>query len=211
MTPLLQVSNLVTEFGGGRGRPSLCAVNDVSFTVERGKVLGLVGESGSGKSVTGFSIMRLLDKPGRVAGGRIIFDGADIAKYSDEEMRQLRGKRIAMVFQDPMMTLNPVLTVGTQMVEAVQAHDRVSKDAARQRARDALALVGIPSPEERLAAYPHQFSGGMRQRVAIAIALLHKPDLIIADEPTTALDVTIQSQIISEFQKLTEEGNTAVI
>ncbi|WP_334546144.1 ABC transporter ATP-binding protein [Rhizobium leguminosarum] len=211
MTPLLQVSNLVTEFGGGRGRPSLCAVNDVSFTVERGKVLGLVGESGSGKSVTGFSIMRLLDKPGRVAGGRIIFDGADIAKYSDEEMRQLRGKRIAMVFQDPTMTLNPVLTVGTQMVEAVQAHDRVSKDAARQRARDALALVGIPSPEERLAAYPHQFSGGMRQRVAIAIALLHKPDLIIADEPTTALDVTIQSQIISEFQKLTEEGNTAVI
>ncbi|MGR9354684.1 ATP-binding cassette domain-containing protein [Rhizobium leguminosarum bv. viciae] len=211
MTPLLQVSNLVTEFGGGRGRPNLCAVNDVSFTVERGKVLGLVGESGSGKSVTGFSIMRLLDKPGRVAGGRIIFDGADIAKYSDEEMRQLRGKRIAMVFQDPTMTLNPVLTVGTQMVEAVQAHDRVSKDAARQRARDALALVGIPSPEERLAAYPHQFSGGMRQRVAIAIALLHKPDLIIADEPTTALDVTIQSQIISEFQKLTEEGNTAVI
>jgi peptide/nickel transport system ATP-binding protein len=211
MTPLLQVSNLVTEFGSGKGRPSLCAVNDVSFTVERGKVLGLVGESGSGKSVTGFSIMRLLDRPGRVAGGQIIFDGADIAKYSDEEMRQLRGKRIAMVFQDPMMTLNPVLTVGTQMVEAVQAHDRVSKDAARQRARDALALVGIPSPEERLAAYPHQFSGGMRQRVAIAIALLHKPDLIIADEPTTALDVTIQSQIISEFQKLTEEGNTAVI
>lgn len=161
--------------------------------------------------MTGFSIMRLLDKPGRVVGGRVIFDGADIAKYSDEEMRQLRGKRIAMVFQDPMMTLNPVLTVGTQMVEAVQAHERVSKDAARQRARDALALVGIPSPEERLAAYPHQFSGGMRQRVAIAIALLHKPDLIIADEPTTALDVTIQSQIISEFQKLTEEGNTAVI
>ena len=206
MTPLLQVSNLVTEFGSGKGGPSLCAVNDVSFTVERGKVLGLVGKSGSGKSVTGFSIMRLLDEGGRVAGGRIIFDGADIAKYSEEKMRQLRGKRIAMVFQDPMMTLNPVLTIGTQMVEAVQAHERISKEAARQRARDALALVGIPSPEERLAAYPHQFSGGMRQRVAIAIALLHKPDLIIADEPTTALDVTIQSQIISEFQKLTEEG-----
>ncbi len=193
MTALLKVSNLVTEFGTGKGQPGLKAVNDVSFTVERGKVLGLVGESGSGKSVTGFSIMRLLEKPGRIAGGQIVFDGTDIANCSHEEMRQLRGKRIAMVFQDPTMTLNPVLTIGTQMMEAVQAHDKVSKDAARQRSRDALALVGIPSPEERLSAYPHQFSGGMRQRVAIAIALLHKPDLIIADEPTTALDVTIQS------------------
>ncbi|CAN7653751.1 ABC transporter ATP-binding protein [Neorhizobium sp. LjRoot104] len=211
MTALLKVENLVTEFGGDAAKPGLRAVNDVSFSVERGKVLGLVGESGSGKSVTGFSIMRLLEKPGRIAGGRVIFDGTDIASCSDEEMRRLRGKRIAMVFQDPTMTLNPVLTIGTQMVEAVLAHDNVSKDAARQRSRDALALVGIPSPEERLSAYPHQFSGGMRQRVAIAIALLHRPDLIIADEPTTALDVTIQSQIISEFQKLTEESNTAVI
>jgi peptide/nickel transport system ATP-binding protein len=211
MTALLKVENLVTEFGGSTTKPGLRAVNDVSFSVERGKVLGLVGESGSGKSVTGFSIMRLLEKPGRVAGGRVIFDGIDIANCSDEEMRRLRGKRIAMVFQDPTMTLNPVLTIGTQMVEAVQAHENVSKDVARQRSRDALARVGIPSPEERLSAYPHQFSGGMRQRVAIAIALLHKPDLIIADEPTTALDVTIQSQIISEFQKLTEESNTAVI
>jgi peptide/nickel transport system ATP-binding protein len=211
MTALLKVENLVTEFGGSTTKPGLRAVNDVSFSVERGKVLGLVGESGSGKSVTGFSIMRLLEKPGRVAGGRVIFDGIDIANCSDEEMRRLRGKRIAMVFQDPTMTLNPVLTIGTQMVEAVQAHENVSKDVARQRSRDALARVGIPSPEERLSAYPHQFSGGMRQRVAIAIALLHKPDLIIADEPTTALDVTIQSQIIAEFQKLTEESNTAVI
>ncbi|GAB1584601.1 ABC transporter ATP-binding protein [Phyllobacterium phragmitis] len=211
MTPLLEVKNLVTEFGGGKGRPGLKAVNDVSFTVERGRVLGLVGESGSGKSVTGYSIMRLLEKPGRIAGGQVLLDGEDIARYSDEEMRQLRGKRIAMVFQDPMTTLNPVLTIGTQMIEAVQAHEHVSRDAARQRARGALGLVGIPSPEERLSAYPHQFSGGMRQRVAIAIALLHKPDLIIADEPTTALDVTIQSQIISEFQRLTEEANTAVI
>lgn len=211
MTPLLQVSNLVTEFGGGKGRPGLKAVNDVSFSVERGRVLGLVGESGSGKSVTGFSIMRLLEHPGRIASGQVIFDGTDIARLSDEEMRRLRGKRIAMVFQDPMMTLNPVLTIATQMVEAVRAHDDVSKEVARQRARDALGLVGIPSPEERLSAYPHQFSGGMRQRVAIAIALLHKPDLIIADEPTTALDVTIQSQIISEFQKLAEQSNTAVV
>lgn len=211
MTPLLKVENLVTEFGGGKGRPGLPAVNDVSFSVERGKVLGLVGESGSGKSVTGFSIMRLLEKPGKIASGRVFFDGTDISTCSDEEMRRLRGKRIAMVFQDPMTTLNPVLTIGTQMVEAVVAHDKVSKDVARQRSRDLLGMVGIPSPEERLASYPHQFSGGMRQRVAIAIALLHKPDLIIADEPTTALDVTIQSQIISEFQRLTEEANTAVI
>ncbi len=211
MTALLKVENLVTEFGGSSAKPGLRAVNDVSFSIERGKVLGLVGESGSGKSVTGFSIMRLLEKPGRIASGRVIFDGTDIANCSEEEMRRLRGKRIAMVFQDPTMTLNPVLTIGTQMVEAVQAHENVSKDVARQRSRDALARVGIPSPEERLSAYPHQFSGGMRQRVAIAIALLHKPDLIVADEPTTALDVTIQSQIISEFQKLTEESNTAVI
>lgn len=208
MAPLLEVRNLVTEFGNKAG---LRAVNDVSFTLDRGKVLGLVGESGSGKSVTGFSIMGLLDYPGRVASGQILFDGADITGLTGEEMRRIRGKRIAMVFQDPMMTLNPVLTVGTQMIEAVRAHDEVSHDVARQRSRDALALVGIPSPEERLSAYPHQFSGGMRQRVAIAIAVLHRPDLIIADEPTTALDVTIQSQIISEFQNLTEVSNTAVI
>jgi peptide/nickel transport system ATP-binding protein len=211
MTALLQVRNLVTEFGGGKGRYGIRAVNDVSFSVERGRVLGLVGESGSGKSVTGFSIIRLLERPGRIASGEILFDGVDISRHSEEEMRRLRGKRIAMVFQDPTMTLNPVLSVGTQMIEAVLAHESVSKGIARQRARDALGLVGIPSPEERLAAYPHQFSGGMRQRVAIAIALLHRPDLIIADEPTTALDVTIQSQIIAEFQKLTEGAGTAVI
>ncbi|OHV79269.1 ABC transporter ATP-binding protein [Rhizobium sp. LCM 4573] len=208
MTALLEVRNLVTEFGKGLG---LLAVNGVSFTLDRGRVLGLVGESGSGKSVTGFSIMRLLDKPGRIASGQILFDGVDLATISESEMRRLRGKRIAMVFQDPMMTLNPVLTVGTQLTEAVLAHEDVSKEVARQRARDTLGLVGIPSPEERLSAYPHEFSGGMRQRVAIAIALLHRPDLIIADEPTTALDVTIQSQIISEFQRLTEQSNTAVI
>jgi peptide/nickel transport system ATP-binding protein len=208
MAALLEVRDLVTEFGKGLG---LLAVNGVSFSLERGKVLGLVGESGSGKSVTGFSIMRLLDKPGRIASGQILFDGVDLATLSEGGMRSLRGKRIAMVFQDPMMTLNPVLTVGTQLIEAVLAHEAVPKEVARQRARDALGLVGIPSPEERLSAYPHEFSGGMRQRVAIAIALLHRPDLIIADEPTTALDVTIQSQIISEFQRLTEQSKTAVI
>ncbi len=210
MPPILQVKDLVTEFGPPGG-PSLRAVNEVSFSLERGRILGLVGESGSGKSVTGFSIIGLLDRPGRITGGQILFDGTDLTKLSGEEMRRLRGRRIAMVFQDPMMTLDPVLTIGRQMVEAVLAHEAVSKETARQRARDALGLVGIPSPEERLAAYPHQFSGGMRQRVAIAIALLHRPDVIIADEPTTALDVTIQSQIIAEFQRLVEMNGTAVI
>ncbi len=210
MTALLEVRNLVTEFPGEAGH-GLRAVDDVSFRLGRGEVLGLVGESGSGKSVTGFSIMGLVDWPGRITGGQILFDGEDIAKADAETRRSLRGRRIAMVFQDPMMTLNPVLRIGTQMTEALHAHERIGSRAARERARDALGLVGIPSPEERLDAYPHQFSGGMRQRVAIAIALLHRPDLIIADEPTTALDVTIQAQIISEFQKLTEDQGTAVI
>lgn len=210
MKPLLDVRDLVTEFPIG-GKQGLRAVDEVSFKLNRGEVLGLVGESGSGKSVTGFSIMGLVDKPGKVSSGQILFDGEDLATQSYEQMRSLRGRRIAMVFQDPMMTLNPVLRIGTQMTEAIHAHEKVSPSQARIRARDALGMVGIPSPEERLDAYPHEFSGGMRQRVAIAIALLHRPDLIIADEPTTALDVTIQAQIISEFQKLTEEQGTAVI
>jgi peptide/nickel transport system ATP-binding protein len=187
------------------------AVDDVSFAVSRGRVLGLVGESGSGKTVTGFSIIRLVDPPGRIVGGSILFQGRDLARLSEREMRDLRGSRIAMIFQDPMMTLNPVLRIDTQMIEAVQAHDRVSRAQARARARDALGMVGIPSPDERLAAYPHQFSGGMRQRVAIAIALLHHPDLLIADEPTTALDVTIQAQILAEVQKLAAQHGTALI
>ena len=210
MTALLDVRNLVTTFPGGAGM-GLRAVDDVSFQLARGEVLGLVGESGSGKSVTGFSIMGLVDWPGKIAEGQIIFDGSDLAKASVETRRSLRGRRIAMVFQDPMMTLNPVLRVGTQMTEALHAHEKIGKAEARARARDALGLVGMPSPEERLDAYPHQLSGGMRQRVAIAIAFLHRPDLIVADEPTTALDVTIQAQIISEFQKLTEDSGTAVI
>ncbi|WEX09026.1 ABC transporter ATP-binding protein [Chelativorans sp. AA-79] len=211
MAPLLDVRNLVTEFPHGRGGHPLRAVNDVSFSLSRGRVLGLVGESGSGKSVTGFTIMGLVERPGRVASGQILFDGTDLARLSPEEMRRWRGSRIAMVFQDPMMTLNPVLRIETQMVETVLAHRSMSHAEARAHARDALGKVGIPSPEERLSAYPHQFSGGMRQRVVIAIALLNSPDLIIADEPTTALDVTIQAQIISEFQRLAEENNTAVI
>ncbi len=205
----LRVENLRTHFFTARG--VLKAVEDVSFSVAPGKILGLVGESGSGKSMTGFSIMGLVDPPGRVAAGRILLGGRDLLTLAPNEMRKVRGDRIAMIFQDPMMTLNPVLRIDTQMIEAIQAHADVGRAAALGRARDALARVGIPSPEERLLAYPHQFSGGMRQRVAIAIALLNKPDLIIADEPTTALDVTIQGQILFEMQKLARESGTALI
>ncbi|MBE0414811.1 ABC transporter ATP-binding protein [Yoonia sp.] len=206
---ILDVRDLQTHFFTDAG--VVKAVDGVSFSLSAGEVLGLVGESGSGKSVTGFSILRLVDAPGRVVGGQINFKGQDLAKLSDREMRALRGNRIAMIFQDPMMTLNPVLRIETQMVEAVRAHDRVSQKAACDRAIGTLAKVGIPSPAERLTAYPHQFSGGMRQRVAIAIALLNGPDLIVADEPTTALDVTIQSQILAEVQQLARETGTALI
>ncbi|MEP6609931.1 MAG: ABC transporter ATP-binding protein [Burkholderiaceae bacterium] len=206
---LLSVRNLRTEFATHDG--VLPAVADISFDLARGEVLGLVGESGSGKSVTGFSILGLIDPPGRIAGGSIVFDGTELVGLSSERMRSLRGKRIAMIFQDPMITLNPVLSIETQMVETVLAHDNVSHAAARQLAVSTLARVGIASPQQRLAQYPHQFSGGMRQRVAIAISMLHSPDLIIADEPTTALDVTVQGQILYEMQKLVRESATALI
>ncbi len=207
--PLLQVSGLRTEFMTRDG--VLPAVADVSFDLSRGEILGLVGESGSGKSVTGFSILGLIDPPGRIAAGSIVFDGVQLIGAAPGALRRLRGKRIAMIFQDPMMTLNPVLSIETQMVETVLAHESTSRDAARRRAVEVLGRVGIASAGERLAQYPHQFSGGMRQRVAIAIALLHSPDLIIADEPTTALDVTVQGQILYEMQKLVRESGTALI
>ena len=206
---VLDVDNLHTHFFTRRGL--VRAVDGVSFRVRRGEVLGLIGESGSGKSVTGFSVLRLVDAPGRIVKGRINFLGQDMARLSEEEMRALRGSRIAMIFQDPMMTLNPVLRIDTQMIDAVMAHESVSRSEARVRARDALGKVGIPSPDERLKAYPHQFSGGMRQRVAIAIAMLHRPELLIADEPTTALDVTIQGEILSEMQTLCKENGTSLI
>ena len=205
----LAVHGLSTHFTSRAG--VVRAVDDVSFSVSAGQVLGLVGESGSGKSVAGFSVLGLVDAPGRVVAGRVLFQGQDIAGLDEPAMRRLRGRHIAMVFQDPMMTLNPVLRIETQMVEAVTAHDRVGRAEARARARDALGLVGIASPDERLRAYPHQFSGGMRQRVAIAIALLHRPELLIADEPTTALDVTIQAQILSEMQALCGRFGTALV
>jgi len=207
--PTLKVENLRTHFFTKQG--VVKAVDGVSFAVERGRVLGLVGESGSGKSVTGFSVMGLVDPPGRIVAGRILLNGRDLRALSPAEWQAIRGNRIAMIFQDPMMTLNPVLRIDTQMMEAVRAHNRVSAEAARERSRDALVRVGIASPDERLAAYPHQFSGGMRQRVAIAIALMNRPDLLIADEPTTALDVTIQGQILAEVQKLCRESGTSLI
>ena len=209
MSWALKVENLSTHFFTRQG--VVKAVNDVSFAIERGKVLGLVGESGSGKSMTGYSIMGLIDPPGRVTGGRILLGDTDLRSLDAEAMRSVRGRRVAMIFQDPMMTLNPVLRIDTQMIEAILAHENVSRAAALDRARAALAQVGIASPDERLKSYPHQFSGGMRQRVAIATALLNKPDLIIADEPTTALDVTIQGQILFEMQNLCRESGTALI
>jgi len=206
---LLEVRGLRTHFFTKAG--VVKAVDDVSFGVDRGRVLGLVGESGSGKSMTGYSIMGLIDPPGRIVAGSITLAGTELTTLGDAAWRNLRGNRVAMVFQDPMMTLNPVLRIDTQMVEAVRAHHDVSRDAALQRCREALVQVGIASPDERLLGYPHQFSGGMRQRVAIAIALVNKPDVIIADEPTTALDVTIQGQILHEMQRLSRESGTALI
>jgi peptide/nickel transport system ATP-binding protein len=209
-TATLSVKNLRTHFFTREGVAK--AVDGVDFDVAPGEILGLVGESGSGKTVTGFSILGLIDPPGRIVEGSSIKLGTEeLTTASPERLRAIRGAEIAMIFQDPMMTLNPVLRVDTQMIETVRAHLKVSRADALARARAALVQVGIASPDERLRAYPHQFSGGMRQRVAIAIALLHKPRLIVADEPTTALDVTIQGQILFEAQRLCRESNTSMI
>ncbi|MBU3738341.1 MAG: ABC transporter ATP-binding protein [Rhodoferax sp.] len=207
--PVLAVEGLTTRFETRGG--SVTPVDGVSLRLARGEILGLVGESGSGKSLTGYSIMGLVDAPGRITAGSVRLHGRELLGLPAEEMRRIRGNRIAMIFQDPMMTLNPVLRIDTQMIEAVLAHQNLSRAQARALCRDALARVGIAAPEERLSSYPHQFSGGMRQRVAIAIALLNQPDLIICDEPTTALDVTIQSQILFEMQKLCAETGAALI
>jgi len=207
--PTLEVRDLKTYFFTKAG--VVKAVDGISFEVRPGKVLGLVGESGSGKTVTGFSVLGLVDEPGRIVGGEILYRGENIANAPETRLQQLRGANISMIFQDPMMTLNPVLRIDTQMIEAVQSHQSVGHAEALEMSLDGLERVGIPSAAERLKAYPHQFSGGMRQRVAIAIAMLNKPDLIIADEPTTALDVTIQGQILYEVQKLCAETGTALI
>ena len=207
--PLLSVRGLKTVFHAQNG--AWPAVDGVDFSVAKGEVLGLVGESGSGKSVTGFSLVQLIDPPGEVVAGEVLFDGDDLRAASQERLRQLRGDRIAMIFQDPLMTLNPVLSIGEQMSEAILEHRDCSRQEALAKAAKALARVGISSPEARLKQNPHEFSGGMRQRGAIATALLNDPDLIIADEPTTALDVTIQVQILYEVQKLSRESGAAVI
>lgn len=208
-SPLLDVQGLQTWFHTRAG--VVKAVNGVSLRLDAGEILGLVGESGSGKSITGFSLMGLIDKPGKIQAERMQFNGVDLLSLNAEDYRSLRGNELAMIFQDPMMTLNPTLRVDTQMIEAIRAHNKVSKSAARARSLEVLNKVGIAAAEERLLNYPHQLSGGMRQRVAIAIALLNQPKLIIADEPTTALDVTIQGQILYEVQKLCAELGTALI
>ncbi|MFY8040753.1 MAG: ABC transporter ATP-binding protein, partial [Bosea sp. (in: a-proteobacteria)] len=193
MSPvLLDVNGLTTRFATRAG--SLNAVEDVSFTVAEGEIVGLVGESGSGKSVTGFSILGLIDPPGRIVSGSVKLNGRELVGLSHAELRSMRGREIAMVFQDPSATLNPVLTIETQMRLAIAAHENLADAAARARCIEVLGAVGIPDAARRIEAYPHQFSGGMRQRVAIAIALLNRPKLIICDEPTTALDVSIQAQ-----------------
>jgi oligopeptide transport system ATP-binding protein len=207
---LLSLNDLVVRFRTHDG--TVHAVNGVSFDLDEGETLGLVGESGCGKSVTNLAVMRLLPKPaGKIEGGEVFFDGQDLMSLDESEMRDLRGKEIAMIFQDPMTSLIPVLTIEEQRVETIRAHRRISKSGARARALELLGTVGIPEAEKRLRNYPHQFSGGMRQRVMIAIALALEPKLLIADEPTTALDVTIQAQVLDLLARLAAERGTAVI
>lgn len=207
--PLLQVEHLRVEFPTRRG--VLTAVDDVSFEIAEGEVLGVVGESGAGKSITGSAIIGLIEPPGHIAGGRIVFEGERIDNLPYEKMRRIRGKRIGTIFQDPLTSLNPLYTVGRQLVETIMTHTELDQRRAQERAISLLAEVGIPSPEQRIDHYPHQFSGGMRQRVVIALALCANPRLVVADEPTTALDVSIQAQIITLLKKLCREHGTAVM
>ena len=208
-TPVLSVRNLRVEFPTRRG--TLVAVDDVSFDIAPGEVLGIVGESGAGKSLTGTAIIGLLEPPGRVAGGEIRLNGRRIDNLSREEMRPIRGKRIGMVFQDPLTSLNPLYRIGEQLIETIRTHLPLNERQARARAIELLTEVGIQGADRRIDGYPHEFSGGMRQRVVLALALCAEPDLIIADEPTTALDVSIQAQIIQLLQRLCRDRGTAVM
>ena len=206
---LLEVKNLRIEFPTRRGL--LTAIDDVSFHIDEGEVLGVVGESGAGKSLTGAAIIGLLEPPGRVAGGEIIMNGRRIDNLGYEEMRKIRGREIGAIFQDPLTSLNPLYTVGRQLTETIMTHTDMTPTKARERAIELLTEVGIPAPEKRVDQYPHQFSGGMRQRVVIALALCVNPKLVVADEPTTALDVSIQAQIIALLKKLCRDHGTAVM
>jgi peptide/nickel transport system ATP-binding protein len=207
--PLLDVKNLRVEFPTRRG--TLVAVDDVSFHIDEGEVLGVVGESGAGKSITGVSIIRLIEPPGRIAGGQVLLNGRRIDNIPLEQMRLIRGKEIGAIFQDPLTTLNPLYTIGHQLVETMQTHLGIGDKEARARAIRWLEDVGIPGAAQRIDAYPHQFSGGMRQRVVIALALCAEPRLVIADEPTTALDVSIQAQVIALLKRLCREHGTAIM
>ncbi|AVO46102.1 ABC transporter ATP-binding protein [Phreatobacter cathodiphilus] len=208
-TPVLSVRDLVVQFPTRRG--VLTAVDRISFDIAPGEVVGVVGESGAGKSMTGAAVIGLLEPPGRIAGGEILLKGERIDNLAPEAMRKIRGKRIGMVFQDPLTSLNPLYTVGEQLIETIQTHTRLTTAQARARAVSLLTEVGIPAPEKRIDAYPHQFSGGMRQRVVLALALCAEPELVIADEPTTALDVSVQAQIITLLKSLCKEHGTAVM
>ena len=206
---LLEVKNLRVEFPTRRG--TLLAIDDVSFSIEPGEVLGVVGESGAGKSLTGASIIGLLEPPGRVAAGQIVLEGERIDNLPYETMRRIRGKKIGAIFQDPLTSLNPLYSVSRQLTETILVHENMSQEQARARAIELLSEVGIPAAETRIDAYPHEFSGGMRQRVVIALAICANPKLIVADEPTTALDVSIQAQIILLLKRLCKDHNTAVM
>jgi peptide/nickel transport system ATP-binding protein len=208
-TPLLEVRHLRVEFASRRG--ALVAIDDVSFSIAPGEVLGVVGESGAGKSVTGAAIIGLIEPPGRIVGGEILLEGRRIDNLPPEAMRQVRGRKIGAIFQDPLTSLNPLYTVGRQLTETIQTHLGFGDQAARDRAIALLESTGIPAAAQRIDHYPHQFSGGMRQRVVIALALAAEPRLIVADEPTTALDVSIQAQIIGLIKKLCKEQGTAVM
>ncbi len=206
---LLSVRDLTVKFA--MRDQTVTALNGISFDLAKGERLGIVGESGAGKSITGFSLMNLLSRPGYIDSGKIEFEGEDVVTMSDKRLRDMRGNRMAMIFQDPMVTLNPVLTIGQQMIETLMAHRKLSREEARQIAIVKLREVYIPSPEERLEQYPHELSGGMRQRIIIAIALLLDPQLIIADEPTTALDVTIQADIMELLLELCQSNQVGLI